>query len=577
MAYWYVGSDKYNSITAWPTSGSISAGTLTRQNATPTVGNERVFAAVVGGTTGGSEPSWTVTKGAKTTDNTVTWQEVTGQPGVNGDLTNCPNWTAVKNTAVALGTVIQRNNGVSLQVCTTAGTAGNGSEPSFSDTAGTTTTDNTVTWTSLGVVGNFAAFAAPHARLANAFASTWGAAGDTFYVSSSHAETQASQITLAAPGTTSSPNNVLSVPNSAAPPTTVSAGASISSTGANNILPEGFAYVYGLTLNAGTGSTGGSIVPTGTSAWFMENCTLTLANNTGASQFIYLSATSTTSSYFKYVNCVFNFGASTQGLRTNVGRADIVNGSFATAGVVPTTLLNVNSGLNSGLTHIRDSDLSNITGSLVIASTDSCDFLIERCKLASGVAVISGGAEASFSGTTVRMHSCDDGTNNRVYRFYEGTYAGTVQQETTNVRTGGASDGTTSLSFNMTTSANSKFGMPLESPEIVEWNSLTGSSHTATIQIISDYTLTNGDIWLELEYLGDSGDPKGTLVTSRKASILASSSNVATSSATWGGSQTTPQQLQVTFTPQQAGPVKARIYLAKPSATVYVDPLITIT
>ena len=60
------------------------------------------------------------------------------------------------------------------------------------------------------------------------------------------------------------------------------------------------------------------------------------------------------------------------------------------------------------------------------------------------------------------MHSCDDGTSNRVYRFYEGSYTGTVQQETTVVRSGGASDGTTSISFNATTSANSKFGMPLE-------------------------------------------------------------------------------------------------------------------
>jgi hypothetical protein len=29
------------------------------------------------------------------------------------------------------------------------------SEPSFSDTAGTTTADNTITWTSLGAVGNY--------------------------------------------------------------------------------------------------------------------------------------------------------------------------------------------------------------------------------------------------------------------------------------------------------------------------------------------------------------------------------------------------------------------------------------
>ena len=42
-----------------------------------------------------------------------------------------------------------------------------------------TTTDSTATWTSLGAVGNFTGGQAPHARLANACATNWFAAGNT--------------------------------------------------------------------------------------------------------------------------------------------------------------------------------------------------------------------------------------------------------------------------------------------------------------------------------------------------------------------------------------------------------------
>jgi hypothetical protein len=70
---WYANSVGYAAITAWATGASIAAGALRRQLAAPAVNNERVFVAIVGGTTHATtEPTWTLTRGAKTTDNTVT-------------------------------------------------------------------------------------------------------------------------------------------------------------------------------------------------------------------------------------------------------------------------------------------------------------------------------------------------------------------------------------------------------------------------------------------------------------------------------------------------------------------------
>src|SRR5262245_7048816 len=124
---WYCSSAKWSSVAAWGANTAKSVGDLVRQNATPSVNNERVFVCVVAGTTHATtEPTWTVTRGASTTDNTVTWREITGIPALNGDLTNTPNWTnGAKNTAITVGHVIKDVAGTHIFLCTTAGTSGN--------------------------------------------------------------------------------------------------------------------------------------------------------------------------------------------------------------------------------------------------------------------------------------------------------------------------------------------------------------------------------------------------------------------------------------------------------------------
>ena len=576
MAIWYVGSAKWSSVTAWSATATITAGALVRQLATPTLNQERVFVAIIAGTTNSAEPTWVITKGAKTTDNSVTWQEVTGQAAINGDITNTPDWNAVKNTAVALGYIIKDIAASTYFVCTSAGTAGNGSEPTWATTAGATTADNTATWTSIGPVSNFVAFGGPHARCQNATTATWGGAGDTFYISATHAEIQGSgSLQIVSPGTLIAPCRFICISNSSVSSPVVATTASVATSSGStiDIVLRGFAYFYGMTFNMNAtfssqirGNVGGTTSETVT---IFENCTIQLSGGAGA--IVFPSANTAYGAYSEFRNCTFLFASTSHYIQAGGGLLKLINCSIAPTGSVPGTPFNIS---DKGRLELRDCDLSRVTGSLVsMNATMSSDVLITNCKLASSYTPTVNNP-SSLGGTKVRIHSSSGDSTN--YKFYERDANGVVTHETTNVLTGGASDGSTTLSFAATSSVNATYFTPLEFPQIVQWNGATGSSKTATIEVASNSTLTNGDLWIEVEYLGSSSTPQGSIISTKKANILSSNANLTSSSATWGGSTTTKQNISATFTPQMVGPIKVRVYLAKPSTVVYVNPLIAL-
>ena len=82
------------------------------------------------------------------------------------------------------------------------------------------------------------------------------------------------------------------------------------------------------------------------------------------------------------------------------------------------------------------------------------------------------------------------------------------------------------------------------------------------------------EIWVEVEYRDTSGSRRSVEITDHRATLLTTAADQTTSSATWtttGLTNPNKQKLAVTFTPQVAGYSVARIVLAKPSKTVYVD------
>jgi len=160
------------------------------------------------------------------------------------------------------------------------------------------------------------------------------------------------------------------------------------------------------------------------------------------------------------------------------------------------------------------------------------------------------------------------------YTVHRHRYSGLLVEETTIIRTGGASDGTTPIAWKITTTANCSYSLPFECPPIAIWNDTTGSSVTATIEGVwgGGAVPNDDDIWIDVEYLGDASSSQGSFVNDGKADLIIAAAGQASSAETWGGS-TTKFKLAVSFTPQQRGWIYARVKCGKASTTFYVDPL----
>jgi hypothetical protein len=582
---WYVSSVAYAAVPVWAASHTYAAGDLVRQLTAPTVGNERIFVCTTGGASGASEPNWSgsLTRGGKTIDNAVSWQECTGASAVNGDLTNTPTWTAVKGQAVTLGQIIKRNNGVSYQIANIGGTAGSGSEPGFSDTAGVATTDNTITWRSLGPVGNFTGGQAPHARLANACASTWFAAGNTIYVGDNHAESQTTFINPQPAGSSATVGRILCHNHSGSYPPTASdlrTGAVIATTASANIVltPGGSLYVYGISFRVAVGAAGGNNfgVTASSVPVYLDNCLIDIATTAGSGNIAI-----TGSGIVIFNNTTIKFAHTSQILAVNTTNFTWQNTGqiLASGSSVPVNFINPISLISVVLEAI---DLSQITGNIVTTSASAIgSVLIKDCKLnASAVFPVAG-----QPGVTYQLVRCDSsGTGYKSARY---TYDGTETTETGITRVGGASDPAgQAQSRKIVTTANVQWLRPFAAEPYATWNAVTGANVVVTVYgtINAGALPNNDDIWIEIEYLGSSASPLGSVVKTTKASVLAANAAVASDGSTWNGGGSgagwSPFKLTATLSspqPAMAGYLYARVRAAKASTTYYIDPQIVLS
>jgi hypothetical protein len=307
-----------------------------------------------------------------------------------------------------------------------------------------------------------------------------------------------------------------------------------------------------------------------------ENCQFSM---TGGSAFI-IGSSGTIPTINRFINTPVVFNA--------VGQTMFVSGDFVWkdtasaigAGTVPTYLFD-NGGTTIGAANmlLDGLDLSAVNTTLFASPSlqnGTMHALLNNCRLHASVAITATLTLRAQEITLVGCGSAGNSARNEKYAL-----DGTMTTETTIVRSSGASDGTTAVSWKAVTTSNPNKQFQFELPPIAVWNSATGSSKTLTVEMVNDgTTLKDDEVWVEVEYLGSSSQPVSSKVTSRAADHLATGANITTSSVTWtttGLSSPVKQKLSVSFTPQMAGLVRATVCVAKQSQTLYVDPKVTIS
>jgi hypothetical protein len=382
------------------------------------------------------------------------------------------------------------------------------------------------------------------------------------------------------------------------PPTALATTATITTTTiAGGINCNGSVYCYGLNFNCATGAVNinhwfGS--STQKEKQFYEDCHFSILTTGANSRWLFGSGGRGEAREYTFKNCVFKTTTAMNALfEPLTAIVKFIGGcSIDATSAVPTTLIGFGrtSSNNGGIVYMQGFDLSLLgSGKNLVdvsgnsGAVENAAVYIRDCKLGSSVAVTTG----TYAGLIeVKLHNSDSADTN--YRLHDQTFAGTTTNETTIVKTSGASDGTTALAWKMATSANAKYPVhALYSPERAVWNETTGSAKTLTVEIVHDSQgagsgskFQDDEVWLEVMYLGTSGFPLGTWITDCKADVLATAADQADSSVTWtttGLTSPVKQALAVTFTPQEKGHFIYRIAMAKASKTCYIDPVVTVT
>lgn len=401
------------------------------------------------------------------------------------------------------------------------------------------------------------------------------AAGDTIWVADDHNESTAAAVTWTFPGTQASPNFIYCVDHLVASPGTgdLKVTGAAATTGNSALKVYGNIYIYGLQLTCGSGANAPTLTCSqGGEQQTYEACLLKSGGTSGG-RIDVIDGSNQSSGVVYWVNSQCQFSStSATGIRPfagdfywrNTGTNGIVLGS------VPTNIIST----SNGHAYIDGVDLNNFSSGNTVANS-GCrgNITFANCKLNSGV-VRTG---LTTSGAVISYIRCDHNATNYLTERHD--CFGDQTTETTIVRTGGATDGTTVVAWKFVTAATRvSWVQPFVSLPITIWNDSTSAITTLTFYgtTTGGGVPNNDDIWVEAWYPGSASYPLASYISSTKANNLAASGTTNNSSdgSTWGGGGAGNgfKIVVPSFTPGMVGPINIVIKVGKASSTYYIDP-----
>lgn len=315
-----------------------------------------------------------------------------------------------------------------------------------------------------------------------------------------------------------------------------------------------------------------------TSGWFFHDCEF---------QWVDFLYNSSALAFFDHYNCGYEPSSTSATILARGASFNIVGGEFGGA-TVPTNILD---NYNTTEQIFRGVDLSTLSGKTLFNSTNyqmaNMTWVI-GCELPATVTLETQGGVGPDQGVTFK--ECFSGTKGAgasSIQYHKTTLTGTVDEDATVVRTGGAVEDTTgAFSYALTPRIDSTRPNTLATVRS-PWFGRRIAGDATTLQTFTVYiTHSNADLnddeaWLELYFPSEDGDASFDLDMTRHILGLASSNAIATDTSTWGGSETSKQKFVVAVTPDFVGTVFGRVHYAKHFASspvvLYVDPFIEVT
>jgi hypothetical protein len=400
------------------------------------------------------------------------------------------------------------------------------------------------------------------------------AAGDNIAIAMDHQQTQAATETLTGAGTKSNPVKVISLDRSDDSYATMKSSTGyIRVTGStSDIVVSGDIIFYGVNLEVSDNLQ----LQSGTTDYLFNDSHIKL---TGTSSAVIFGNTAHTTGVV-WRNVDLEYAGANNRIDAFRSSFDWKGGSLTFSGVGSSASAFLTTSTEGGNAWLRDLDLSALTfGNEICSGTDDRSLVVlERCKIGTTVAVQTAISSVNYK---VIISSCTTSADTYI-EHEEYRREGNIVDDTATYLDASYDGGTSKYSMKMTSNGTycEEAFVPLESPPIVGWTDSI-VSRTFTIEILHDNAtdLQDDEIWMELEY-AQSG-PQGAIGSDRNATLQTTPTDqeagVGTGSWTISPamSNANSQKLSVTVIPDRKGPITARIYLAKPSYTVFYNPVIT--